>query len=101
MIVRNEEHRLARAIDSVRGIADEVVVTDPGSPDNTPALAKKLGARVTHFHWCDDFAAARNACAESARGDWILWIDGDERLKPGTGPSLLAELKAPNVIAYR
>jgi len=101
MIVRNEEHRLARAIESVRGVADEIIITDTGSTDNTPALAEKLGARVTHFEWCDDFAAARNACADAARGEWIFWIDADERLKPGNGPLLLAELQAPKVIAYQ
>ncbi|MBX3385228.1 MAG: glycosyltransferase [Phycisphaeraceae bacterium] len=101
MIVRNEEGRLARAVESVRGVADEVVVTDTGSTDGTAALAERLGARVTHFEWCDDFAAARNACAAAARGEWILWLDGDERLKPGSGGALVAELWAKNVIAYQ
>ncbi len=101
MIVRNEASRLARAVESVRGIADEVVITDTGSTDGTAALAERLGARVSRFEWCDDFAAARNACAASARGEWVLWIDGDERLKPGCGPALLAELAAPGVIAYQ
>jgi hypothetical protein len=101
MIVRNEEGRLARAIESVRGVADEVVVTDTGSTDGTVALAEGLGARVTRFEWCDDFAAARNACAAAARGEWVLWLDGDERLKPGCGASLLAGLGATDVIAYQ
>ncbi|MBX3410733.1 MAG: glycosyltransferase family 2 protein [Phycisphaeraceae bacterium] len=101
MIVRNEASRLARAVESVRGIADEVVITDTGSTDGTVALAERLGARVSRFEWCDDFAAARNACVAEARGKWVLWIDGDERLKPGCGPALLNELAAPGVIAYQ
>ena len=101
MIVRNEDRASPARSQSVRGIADEVVITDTGSTDGTIALAEQLGARVTRFEWCDDFAAARNACAAAARGEWVLWIDGDERLKPGCGPSLLAELAAPGVIAYQ
>lgn len=101
MIVRNEGRRLARALESVREVADEIVVTDTGSDDDTIAVAERFDARVNRFEWCDDFAAARNACAEHARGEWILWLDGDERLKPGDADALRADLEAPRVIAYQ
>lgn len=101
MIVRNESHRLKRAIDSVRTIADEIVITDTGSDDDTIAIAQQLGARVGTFEWCDDFAAARNACAAMARGQWILWLDGDERLKPGSADALHSELESNRIIAYQ
>lgn len=83
MIARNEATRLEAALASVRGVADEIIVTDTGSTDGTPELAARLGARVNHYTWRHDFAAARNACQEHARGEWILWLDADERLKAG------------------
>ncbi|MFH1570870.1 MAG: glycosyltransferase, partial [Gemmatimonadota bacterium] len=80
MIVRDEEARLGRCLDSVRGLADEIVVVDTGSRDRTVSLAESHGARVGHFPWCDDFAAARNASLALATGDWIMWLDADDIL---------------------
>ncbi len=59
MIVRNEEKVLTRCLDSVRGIADEICITDTGSTDKTRKIAQKYGT-VQVFPWCDDFSAARN-----------------------------------------
>ena len=101
MIVRNEESRLAAAIESVRAVADEIIVTDTGSTDNTIDLARSLGARVETFAWCDDFAAARNACAVHARGEWILWLDADEKLKPGNDAGLARDLADTRTLAYQ
>src|SRR5882724_11685213 len=81
-IARNEEKNLPRALASVRGIADEVIVADTGSTDRTVEIAKESGAIVCHFPWCDDFSAARNFAISHARGDWILWMDADEELLP-------------------
>lgn len=80
LIVRDEEARLPSALDSVAGVADEICVLDTGSTDGTLALARSRAARVARFRWCDDFAAARNACLDLASGDWILALDADERL---------------------
>ena len=60
MIVRNEEDVIARAISCVNRFADEVIIADTGSTDNTVAVARSLGAKVYYFDWCDDFSAARN-----------------------------------------
>lgn len=80
MIVRDEEPHLAGALDPLRGIADELIVVDTGSRDHTPQIARRLGAEVHHFPWCDDFSAARNFSIRRARGDWIFWLDADDRL---------------------
>lgn len=80
LIARDEAGRLERCLTSLRGVADELVVLDTGSRDGTPELAARLGARVERFAWCDDFAAARNACLGHARGDWALVLDADEWL---------------------
>ncbi|MEN6493336.1 MAG: glycosyltransferase, partial [Thermoguttaceae bacterium] len=75
MIVRDEQDVLAASLESVRSIADEIIVLDTGSADQTPTLARKLGAKVCRAGWDDDFSAARNRLLEEVTGDWILWLD--------------------------
>ena len=60
MIVRDEEEFLARCLESVEGLADQIVVVDTGSTDRTIEIANTHGADVHHFEWIEDFAAARN-----------------------------------------
>lgn len=80
MIVRDEAHQIVDALQSVMPAADEVIVVDTGSSDDTRRLALEEGARVIDFAWADDFSAARNRALEAATGDWILWVDAGERL---------------------
>lgn len=80
MIVKNEERHLPGCLASVRGLVDEIVVVDTGSSDNTIEIAKSFGGKVFHFQWIDDFAAARNESLRHATGDWILYLDADERI---------------------
>lgn len=80
MIARNEAANIGRALESVAGEVDEVIVVDTGSQDATPELARKHGARVVEFAWCDDFAEARNASLAAAKKDWIVVLDCDEQL---------------------
>ena len=60
MIVKNEEDVLARCLESVRGIADEIIVVDTGSTDKTVEIARQFTNQVYYFEWRDDFSAARN-----------------------------------------
>ena len=78
MIVKNEAANLPRCLRSVQGLVDEVVIVDTGSTDDTVAIAMALGAKVSHFGWVDDFAAARNESLRLCTGDWVLVLDGDE-----------------------
>ena len=89
MIVKNEADSLARCLKSVRGVADEIVVVDTGSTDSTVSIARSFGARIVPFPWNGDFAAARNAGLAVARGAWILVLDADEELEPGSTGELL------------
>ncbi len=83
MIVKNEEAMLARCLKSVEG-ADEIIIVDTGSVDNTVEIAKQFTDKVfTDFVWCDDFAKARNHAKAKATNDWILSIDADEYLLSG------------------
>ncbi|NIA14307.1 MAG: tetratricopeptide repeat protein [Nitrospiraceae bacterium] len=82
MIVKNEAGCLGHCLDSVRGVADEIVVCDTGSSDDTMAIARSYGARVLQIPWNDDFAEARNRSIAAVTGDWILHLDADEALDP-------------------
>jgi tetratricopeptide (TPR) repeat protein len=89
MIVKDEASNLPTALWSVKRIADEVVVVDTGSTDETRELAASLGARVLRHTWGDDFAAARNISIGAAEGDWILYLDADETVPPESEPKIL------------
>jgi len=78
MIVKNESRCLARCLQSVRAIADEIVLADTGSTDETTKIAREFGAKISNFRWIDDFAAARNFALAQTAGDWILVLDADE-----------------------
>ncbi|MGD9126725.1 MAG: glycosyltransferase [Planctomycetia bacterium] len=80
LIARDEEGTLPQTLASVEKIADEIVVLDTGSADNTLAAAVRFGARVVSFDWCEDFSAARNALWDQLQGDWVLWLDAGERI---------------------
>ncbi|SHI68324.1 glycosyltransferase family 2 protein [Desulfofundulus thermosubterraneus] len=100
MIARNEEHWIASCIQSVQHLVREIVVVDTGSTDRTKEVAAQSGARVFTFHWCDDFAAARNYSLSKATGDWILVLDADEILAPVKLEEFARLLDAPGVEGY-
>jgi tetratricopeptide (TPR) repeat protein len=78
MIVKDEALNLEKTLPSLSRHADEIIVLDTGSTDNTIAVAEKYGARVYRFTWINDFSAARNQSLQYATGDFILWADADE-----------------------
>ena len=100
MIVRDEEKALPRCLKSLKGVADELIVVDTGSKDDTIAIAKHFGAKIFHFKWCDDFAAARNESLKHATGDWILHVDADEELLPSSIPYLNESMLRSKVLCF-
>lgn len=81
MIVKNEEKVLARCLETVKD-ADEIIVCDTGSIDNTIEVAKRFTDKVYNdYTWEQSFAKARNHAKSKATGDWILSIDADEQLE--------------------
>lgn len=92
MIVKNEERTLQRILEGARAVCDEMIVVDTGSSDATVAIATAMGAKVFHFAWIDDFAAARNFAFEQATQDWIVWFDADDVL-PVSSQEAIRKLK--------
>jgi hypothetical protein len=83
VIARDEAARIGRLLTSVAPWVDSLHVLDTGSRDDTVAVAQRHGAQVSHFDWCDDFAAARNAGLDRCNADWHLVLDADEWLLDG------------------
>jgi glycosyltransferase involved in cell wall biosynthesis/tetratricopeptide (TPR) repeat protein len=100
LIARDEEPFIARCLESVRGVADQVVVVDTGSSDRTAEIARGLGADVVELAWADDFAAARNESLRHARHDWILVLDADETLDPGSHEEVRRLVQGEEVVGY-
>jgi tetratricopeptide (TPR) repeat protein len=80
VIARNEAANLAACLGPLVPLVSEMIVVDTGSADSTRSIAESFGAHVFDFPWCDDFAAARNESLRRATGEWILWMDADDRL---------------------
>lgn len=100
MIVKDEERYLEGCLQSVRGLVDEIILVDTGSTDRTVDIARRSGAAVYSFTWRDDFSAARNESLERATGEWVLYLDADERLAPCQESRLRALLTDADVGAY-
>lgn len=83
VIARDEAPRIARLLQSAAPWVDRMRVLDTGSADDTATIATACGAEVSHFAWCDDFAAARNAALSAAAADWHLVLDADEWIVSG------------------
>ncbi len=99
-IVKNEGMRMQHWLEEAQKFADEVIVVDTGSTDNTKAMVADFGAKVYDFTWCNDFAAARNIALDKATGDWIVFLDADETFTEGEKVrGCLADLAYAEVVA--
>lgn len=101
IITKNEERNIGRCIDSLRGVADEIVVVDSGSADKTEQICKENGVIFQYHEWAG-FSGQKNYAETLATGDWVLSIDADEALSPALQAEV-AELKksAPGGVVYR
>lgn len=93
MMVKDEEDFLEDALRSAQAFVDEMVVVDTGSTDRTVEIARDMGARVSHFEWCDDFSRARNVTLRRSTGQWIIVLDADERFRGPHPEALWPHLK--------
>jgi GT2 family glycosyltransferase/tetratricopeptide (TPR) repeat protein len=103
LIVRNEEANIGDCLRCAADLFDEIIVLDTGSTDRTRELARAGGAQVHDFPWIDNFSAARNACLEHAGGDFIFWLDADDRLDEANRSKLrhlFARLRPGQPVAF-
>lgn len=80
MIVKNEEAVLARCLDSVADLVDEIIIVDTGSTDKTKEIAAGYTRKIYDFEWVDDFSKARNFAFSKATMEYIYSADADEVL---------------------
>ena len=79
IITHNEERNIERCLESLSGIASEVIVVDSGSTDGTESICRQYGARFVHHDW-EGFSCQKNFAETLATGDWILSLDADEQV---------------------
>lgn len=91
LIVKNEEAMLDECLRSLKGV-DELVIVDTGSEDRTVEIAGSYTDKVYFSEWKDDFAEARNFALAQSTTDWVLSIDADEVLTPGSLELLRKEI---------
>ena len=92
MITMNEERILEKTLESVKDIADEIVIVDSGSSDRTEEIAKKYGTKFYVESW-KGYGPQRNSAIDKASGEWILNIDADEEISPELQKKIL-EIKS-------
>lgn len=88
IITQNEERNIGRCIDSLKGVADDIVVVDSGSTDNTEAICKEKGARFFYNKW-EGYIEQKNFANDLAEHKYILSIDADEALSEQLRNSIL------------
>ena len=81
MIVKNEEMHIARCLDSVAGLVDEIVIVDTGSTDRTVEIVSNYTSNVFSYEWKDDFSDARNKSFSKASMEYCMWMDADDILE--------------------
>ncbi|KKT76342.1 MAG: Glycosyl transferase family 2 [Microgenomates group bacterium GW2011_GWA2_44_7] len=92
---RNEEKYLPQVLSSVKELADEILIVDIESRDNSVEVAKKFGARVISHKYINYVEPVRNFGVSQAKGDWILVLDPDEEVSPKLRATLKAIAKKP------
>ena len=82
MIVKNEEDVLARCLESVKNMVDEIIIVDTGSEDKTKEIAREFTNKIYDFEWIQDFSKARNFAFSKATQDYQMWLDADDIVEP-------------------
>jgi glycosyltransferase involved in cell wall biosynthesis len=99
VITKNEARNIEACLQSA-SFADQIVVLDSGSTDQTAALARSMGAQVAENSDWQGFGIQKNRALELATSDWVLSIDADEQITPALRAKIIAAVKAPDHEAY-
>lgn len=88
ILTLNEQKNIHDCIESAK-FADEIIVIDSGSIDDTVFIAENLGAKVVYHSMQDGFGPQRNFALTQTRADWVLFLDADERITPELAEEIL------------
>ncbi len=99
IITLNEQEKIGKALESLEGLAQEVIVVDSGSNDKTLEIAKKSGAKV-YIREFDNFANQKNYALLKTTGDWVLSIDADEEITPALKEEIKKAVKNSEYAGY-
>ncbi len=102
IVCRDNERTIGRTLESVRGLADEIVALDSGSVDGTLGILKEHGVRVIGTQWLGHVATKQKAL-EACKGRWVLCLDSDESVEPELAAAIRAvvEGEGADAIGYR
>ena len=100
IIAKNAEDDIADAIESVKGLADEIVVVDNGSIDRTVEVARYSKAEVVVARE-KDFSQLRNLGLKAAKGEWVFYIDTDERVTEELGESIESAMGSTEIVVFK
>ena len=100
LITRNEAHNLEACLKSLQGLADEIVVVDTRSSDETVAIAQRFGATVSQPDDWPGFGPQKNRALALATHPWILSIDADERVTPELAAEIQQAMARNDFAAY-
>jgi glycosyltransferase involved in cell wall biosynthesis len=96
LATRNEEENIGRCLESVKNIADEIIIFDEYSTDKTVEVARKYGAKVYNEPHHDNFHITKQKAIDKANGDWILQMDADETITTSLSKEIESIVKATN-----
>lgn len=99
ILSKNEEAKITDCLESLK-FADEIILIDNGSSDNTCNIAKKFNAKIYRYNF-NDFSHLRNKGKEHSSGDWLLYLDADERITPDLEKKIREAVKDENFNAYK
>lgn len=94
IITKNEQEMITDCLVSLE-FSDEILVVDTGNTDLTNSIAKDHGAKIVKSK-ATDYAGFRNDGLKAARGDWVLYLDADERITPALRQEIISTLEDPN-----
>jgi len=98
IITKNEEAQIKDCLESVR-FADEIILVDSGSTDKTLSIARAYATRIIETDW-KGYSGTKMIALEAATGDWILWLDADERVQPSLQEEIQEVTKTGAVAGY-
>lgn len=100
ILSKNEEKNIKDCLESIRQLADEIILIDDNSTDKTTKLAEESRAKIFTHSLNNNFAEQRNFGLQKAKGDWIFFIDADERVSPKLKKEIKEKIKSTNLDGF-